>query len=88
MDVLSQKNYLKIEKIQYKALKIIYNNNESNDELLTHSNEVLIHQKLLRALSTKMCRSSADINPDFRKPYFVIKEMLHNLRNGCVLILP
>ena len=83
-----KKNYLKIEKTQYKALKIIYNNNESYDELLRHSNEVLIHQKLLRALSTKTCRSSADINPDFKKLYFVIKEMLHNLRNGCVLILP
>ena len=39
-----KKNYLKIEKTQYKALKIIYNNNESYDELVTHSNEVSIHQ--------------------------------------------
>ena len=35
-----KKDYLKIEKIQYKALKIIYNSSESYEELLTHSNEV------------------------------------------------
>ena len=40
-----KKDYLKIEKIQYKALKIIYNSSESYDELLAHSNEVSIHQK-------------------------------------------
>ena len=30
-----KKDYLKIEKIQYKALKIIYNSSESYEELLT-----------------------------------------------------
>ena len=34
-----KKDYLKIEKIQNKALKIIYNSNESYEELLTRSNE-------------------------------------------------
>ena len=31
---LRKQDYLKIEKIQYKDLKIVYNNNESYDELL------------------------------------------------------
>ena len=44
-----KKDYLKIEKIQYKALKSICNSNESYEELLTRSNEVSIHQKHLRA---------------------------------------
>ena len=43
-----KKDYLKIEKIQYKALKIIYNSSKSYEELLTRSNEVPIHQKHLR----------------------------------------
>ena len=47
-----KKDYLKIEKIQYKALKTIYNSNESYEELLTRSNEVSIHQKHLHALAT------------------------------------
>ena len=83
-----KKDYLKIEKIQYKALKIIYNSSESYEELLTRSNEVSIHQKHLRALATEIYKSLADINPDFMKPYFKIKEMPYNLRNGYALKLP
>ena len=82
-----KKDYLKIEKIQYKALKIIYNSNESYEALLTRNNEVSIHQKHLRALATEIYKSLADINPDFMKPYLIIKEMPYNLRNGCTLKL-
>ena len=39
-----RKDYLKIEKIQYKALKIIYHSSESYEEQITRSNEVSIHQ--------------------------------------------
>ena len=83
-----EKDYLKIEKIQYKALKIIYISSESYEELLTRSSEVSIHQKHLRALDTQKFKSLADINPDCMKPYFTIKEMPYNLRNGCSLKLP
>ena len=38
-----QQDYLKIAKIQYKALKIVYNSNESYEELLLRNNEVSIH---------------------------------------------
>ena len=74
----SQKKHVK--------LKIIYNSSESYEELLTRSNEVPINQKHLRALATEICKSLADINPDFMKPYFITKEMPYNLRNGCALI--
>ena len=69
-----KKDYLKIEKIQYKTL-IIYNSSESYDELLTCSNEVSIHQKHLDALATEIFKSLTDINPDFIKPLFKIEEM-------------
>ena len=47
-------DYLKIEKTQYKALKIVYNSNESYQELLLSSNEVSIHQNhLLLILGTE-----------------------------------
>ena len=39
-------------------------------------------------LATEIYKSLADINPDLMKPYFVIKEMLCNLQNGCALKLP
>ena len=80
-----KKDYLKI---QYKALKVIYNTCESYVELLTRSDAVSIHQKHLRALATDIYKSLADINPDFMKPYFKIKEMPYNLRNGYALKLP
>ena len=74
-----KKVYLKNEKIQYKALNIIYNSNESSEALLTRNDEVSIHQKHLRALATEIYKSFADINPDFMKPYFIIKEISYNL---------
>ena len=49
---------------------------------------MLIHQKHLRALATEIFKSLADINSDFMKPYFIIKDMPYNLRNGCALKLP
>ena len=57
-------------------------------KLLPHSNEVPIHQKHSRALATEIYKSLADINLDFMKPYFKIKEMPYNLRNGYALKLP
>ena len=68
-------DYLKIEKIQYKALKIVYTSNESYKKLLSHNNEVSIHQKQLRILATEVFKSLADMNPDFMKSYFTIKEI-------------
>ena len=82
-----EKCYLKIEKIQYKTLKIVYNSSESYEELLTRSNKVSIHPKHLRALGTEIYKCLVDINRDFMKPYFIIKEMPYNLRNGCSLKL-
>ena len=71
-------DYLKIEKIQYKALKMFHNSNESYEELLVRNNEVSIHHKQLRILATEVFRSLADINPDFMKSYFTIKEICSN----------
>ena len=46
-----------------------------------------IHQKHLRVLATEIYKSLAGINQDFMKPYFKVKEMPDNLRNGYVLKL-
>ena len=79
---------LKIEKIQYKAFKLVYNSNESYEELLLRNNEVSIHQKQLRILATEAFKSLADINPDFMKSYFTITEIPYCLRNGNFLKIP
>ena len=75
-------------KIQYKALKIVYNSNESYEELLLRNNEVSIHQKQLHILATDVFKSLADLNPDFMKSYFTIKEIPYCLQNGIFLKIP
>ena len=62
-----KQDYLKIAKIQYKTSKIVYNSNESYEELLILNNEVSIHQKQLRILATEVFKRLADLNPDFMK---------------------
>ena len=83
-----KQDYLKIEKIQYKALKIVYNSNESYEELLLRNNEVSIHQKQLRILATEVFKNLADINSDFVKSYFTIKEIPYCLRHKIFLKIP
>ena len=83
-----KQDYLKIEKIQYKALKIVYNSNDSYEELLLRNNEVSIHQKQFRILATEVFKSLADINPDFMKSYFTTKEIPYCLRNENFLKIP
>ena len=52
-----------MEKIQYKALKIVFNNNESLEDLFLDSNEVSMHQKQLRHLTTEIYKSLTDLSP-------------------------
>ena len=83
-----KQDYFEVEKIHYKALKIVYNSNECYEELLIRNNEVSIHQKQLRTLATEIYKSLTDVNPDFMKSYFPIKEIPYSLRNGSVLKIP
>ena len=57
-----------MEKIQYKALKTVFNSNDSLEDLFLHSNEVPIHQKQLRQLTTEIYKSLSDLSPKFIKP--------------------
>ena len=57
-------------------------------ELLFCNKEVSIHQNQLRLLATEVFKSLADINPDFMKSYFTIKEIAYCLQNGNFLKIP
>ena len=70
-----------MEKIQSKALKIVFNGNESFQDLLLHSNEVSIHQKQLCQLTTEIYKSLTDLSPEVIKPFFTVNELPYNLRN-------
>ena len=83
-----KQDYLEVEKIHYRALKIVYNSNECYEELLIRNNEVSIHQKQLRTLATEIYKSLTDVNPDFMKNYFSIKGIPYSLKNGSALKIP
>ena len=77
--------YLKLEKFQYKVLKIVFDSNEFFEDLILHSNEVSMHQKLLRQFTTKICKSLKDLGPKFIELFFTVTEISYNLRNRYIL---
>ena len=83
-----KQDYLEVENISYKALKIDNNSNKCYEELLIRNNEFSIHQKQLRTLATEIYKSLTDLNPDFMKSYFPIKHIPYSLRNNSVLKIP
>ena len=81
-------DYLKMKKINYKSLKIVFNSSESFEDLIWHNNEVSIHQKQLRQITTVIYKSFKDLSPELIKPFFTVKEIPYDLRNGHILNLP
>ena len=55
---------------------------------MLHSNEVSIHQNQIRQLTTEIYKSLTDLSSEFIKPFFTVKELPYNLRNGHILNLP
>ena len=67
---------------------MFFYSSESFEDLLLHSNEVSIHHKQLGQLTTEFYKSLIDLSPEFIKPFFTVKELPYNLRNGHILNLP
>ena len=68
----------KIEKIHHGTLKVIYQSEESYENLLLESSSVSIHQRHLRFLVTEIYKSTTQINPEFMWPYFTYKNISCN----------
>ena len=83
-----KKQYLKIQKIHHKALKVVCKSNKNYHELLRDNNEFSIHQRHLRALICEVFKSLNNLNPEFMWSYFVFKNITYNTRNGPLLRLP
>ena len=77
--------YSKIEKIHHKTLKVIYESNDTYDNLLLQSSTVSVHQRHLRFLVTEIYKSISQLNPEFMWSYFTHKDMPYNLRKGPFL---
>ena len=83
-----KKQYLKIQKIHHKALKVVYNSNKNYNKLLRDNNEFSIHQRHLRALICEVFKSLNNLNPEFMWSHFVFKNITYNIRNALLLRLP
>ena len=80
--------YSKIEKIHRKTLKVIYESNDTYDNLLLQSSTVSVHQRHLRFLMTEIYKNISQLNPEFMWSYFTYKDMPYNLSKGPILGLP
>ena len=79
--------YSKIEKIHHTTLKVIYDIDDSYNNLLLHSNYVSIHQRHFRFLVTEIFKNLSEIKPEFMWSFFKQKQLSCNLRKGPILIL-
>ena len=79
----------KINKIQERALRIIYKDAESTySELLEKDCAVTIHTKNLQLLMTEMYKTRNDLNPSFMQEIFCENESHYNLRNNVEFVQP
>ena len=79
--------YLKIQKIHHKTLNVIYQSNNTYEELLELSETVSIHQRHFRFLVTEVYKSTSYLKPKFTCFFFTRKEIPYNLRKGQGLSL-
>ena len=80
---------LKLEKLQKRALRIIFNDYESNyDTLLQRSGRPLLYVSRLRAVALETYKTINKQNPQFLQDLFVPKENHYGLRNGSQMIQP
>ena len=79
--------YLKIQKIHHKGLKVVFNSDDGYDELFQMGNEITIQQKDLHVLTCQVFKSLNNSNPEFMWSYFTFKNITYNIRNGPLLKL-
>ena len=85
----SREDLKKIEKIQKRSLRFVYNDfTSSYSELLCRSNRPLLYTERQKQLLTQTYKSINNIGPMYLHDMFTKKECNHSLRNECPLELP
>ena len=86
--------YSKIEKNHHRTLKVIYGVDDSYNNLLLTSFNLLLTfyqpfiKRHLRFLVTEIFKSISQMNPEFMWSFFKQKKLSDNLRKGPILNLP
>ena len=85
----SKSSYKKIEKIQKRGLRIVYNEQQmSLEELLSRDKGLSIHCKHIVMLLTEIYKTFSEENPSFMKNMFIKKNVRYHLRISNLLSLP
>ena len=79
----------KVNKIQERALRIVYKNSHADYEtLLKLDNAVSIHQCNLQYLMIEIYKTKKNLNPSFMSEIFEARDVQYNLRNKNTLGIP
>ena len=79
----------KVDKIQERALRIVYNNSHVDYEsLLKPDNAVSIHQRNLQYLMIEIYKTKKSLNPSFISEIFEARDVQYDLRNKNTLSIP
>ena len=80
----------KINKIQERALRIVYKDKNHSDfeTLLVNQNSASVHQRNLRLLLTEIYKTKSGNAPSFMKEIFIEKVPSYELRDGGNICLP
>ena len=79
----------KIEKIQERALRFLYNDFESSYKVLLEKyGHKTLHFKRIKALSCEIFKTLNDLNPSFMEDHLSLKEVSYEFRDESKLILP
>ena len=84
-----KRNNTKIEKIQRRALSVVYQDYDSDlYDLLEISKDVTFHIKFIFKLLEEIYKTTHKLNPSFLQDLFNVKTSGHDLRRGKQLALP
>ena len=76
----SKTSYKKIEQIQKRGLRIVYNKPiVSLEELLIHDQGISVHCRHINTLLTEIYKTFSGENPYFLKSIFKKKDVIYNL---------
>ena len=82
-------NMRKLEKIQERALRLLYDDPASSyQELLTRSGHSSLHVRRLRMIAMEVYKSLNNINPEFMWELFQKKETEYNFRDSFKVDIP
>ena len=74
--------------IHHRTLQVIYDIDDSYNNLLLRKSSVSIHQRHNRFLVTEIFKNISQINAEFMRSFFKQKKLSYNLRKVPIPILP